>query len=181
MSQDDLSTRENQRPPSRGRSRLAWIVSLNIVAVGTAAGLISGITLGGSHSHAPTTSSSPADSVPAASASSAISSDTAGNPLPATPSFSGTGAYQLPCSDEGSIHSAQGGSEVPFSFINDTSESLQIIWLNYAGDRKTYDTLPSGYKYSVNTFAGSIWMVADSSADCLSIFSINDSGEVTAS
>lgn len=185
MSQDDLSTRENQRPPSR-RGRLAWIVSLNIVAIGTAAGLIVGITSGGIHSEASPASPSsvatePVQSAPAVSSSSTSSGDAGGPTLPGTPSFSGAGANQLPCSDEGSIHSAQGGSEVRFSFINDTPESLRIIWLNYVGARETYGMLPPGYRYSVKTYTGSGWIVADSSADCLSIFSLTDSGEVTAS
>jgi hypothetical protein len=99
----------------------------------------------------------------------------------AQPRFAGFGASQLSCNDEGSIHSAPGGSEVSFSFINDTSGSLRIIRLDYFGNRETFDTLLPGYRYSVNTFTGNDWVVADSSANCLSIFAITDFGQVTVS
>jgi len=188
MSQDDLSSRENQRPPSR-RSRSAWIISLNIAVLGIGAVVFTGIALGGHHSienaGPPGTASAAASTqVPTGSPTgSPVGSPPpgSGSPVSPSPQFSGTGASQYPCSDEDAIHSASGGFAVRFSFVNDSPESLQIIWLNYAGSRVTYNTVPSGYTYNVNTFTGNVWMVASSSASCLGIFYINGPGSVSIS
>ena len=93
--------------------------------------------------------------------------------------FSFTGASQYPCSSEGTIHSTGGGQEVSFAFTNNTSESLQIIWLDGNGNRQTYDTLSPGGTYNVNTYVNQAWMVADPSSSCLGIFGINGSGQLS--
>ena len=188
MSQDDLSSRENQRPPSR-RSRSAWIISLNIAVLGIGATVFTGIALGGHHSIE--NAGPPGTASPAASTQVPIGSPTGGahgSPPPGggsagspSPQFSGTGASQYPCSDEGAIHSVSGGFAVRFSFVNDSPYSLQIIWLDYVGSRVTYNTVPSGDTYNVNTFTGNVWMVASSSASCLGIFYINGPGSVSIS
>ena len=91
------------------------------------------------------------------------------------------GASQYPCSDEGTIHSVPGGAEVPFSFTNNSSESVQIIWLNFAGARVPYVTLSPGGTYNASTYIGDLWLIADPSASCLGIFLINESGQISVS
>jgi molecular chaperone DnaK len=98
---------------------------------------------------------------------------------PQTIDFSFNGASQYPCSAEGTIHSVTGGMGVAFSFTNSSSEDLQIIWLDYSGNRETYDTLDAGDTYNIDTYVGHAWMIADSSANCLAIFGINGGGQVT--
>ena len=93
--------------------------------------------------------------------------------------FTFTGASQYPCSYEGTIRSVPGGSEVLFSFINNTSEPLQIIWLDFSGNRHIYDTLQAGGTYSVNTYIDHAWMIADISSNCLGIFGITGIGQIS--
>lgn len=187
MLQDDLGSRENQRPPGR-RGRLAWIISLNIAAVVVAAGAFVGVSHGGHPNAAAPNPPAPSSTVPpgAGSATSAAPTNAAPGSVPPTtaapaPSdFSPVGASTFPCSDESSLRSTGGGAQVPFSFVNNSQESLQIIWLNYSGSRVTYDILPPGRTYRINTYVGEVWIIADSSASCLGIFSIDGPGNISA-
>ena len=95
--------------------------------------------------------------------------------------FTVTGPAQQSCSAEGTVSSSSAGQEVRFFFQNETSESLQIVWINYSGSPETYDTLPPGYTYSVNTFVGNVWLISDTSSSCLGLFDIEGSGHITAS
>ena len=88
------------------------------------------------------------------------------------------GAGQHSC-DSAGPHSVTGGSKVRFKFVNETQQNLRIIWLNLTGARVNESPLPPGYMYTVNTFIGDDWMVADNSSDCLAIFSIKGAGSVT--
>jgi len=91
------------------------------------------------------------------------------------------GAAEYPCSDEGIVHSVAGGPGVPFSFTNNSSESLQLIWLTYSGSRLQYDTLRPGDTYNVNTYIGNVWMIADLQSSCLGIYFVQGNGQVAAS
>ena len=77
--------------------------------------------------------------------------------------------------------SSSAGQAIRFYFENETSESLQIVWINYSGSPQTFDTLPPGYVYSVNTFVGNVWLISDTSSNCLGLFGIEGSGHITAS
>jgi hypothetical protein len=95
--------------------------------------------------------------------------------------FAVTGASQQSCSAEGTVSSSSTGLEVRFFFQNETAETLQIIWINYTGSPETYDSLPPGGAYSVNTFVGNLWVIGDASSSCLGLFDIEGSGQITAS
>lgn len=100
-------------------------------------------------------------------------------PAAAAAHFNFSEASQYPC---GAVRSVPGGYEVSFSFNNDTSQSLQIIWLDGNGNRVTEDTLSAGGTYSTYTQTDYAWMIADDSADCLGIFGVNgNNGYVTIS
>ena len=77
---------------------------------------------------------------------------------PATPAspyrFRLEGANRYSCSDDGSVYSSANTSKVLFTFINNPAASLQIIWLNFNGERQLYDTLSSGSSFSVDTYIG---------------------------
>lgn len=79
------------------------------------------------------------------------------------------------------MSSTSAGQRVSFSFQNESSETLQIIWINYSGSPETYATLPPGETYSVNTFVGNVWLIGDASSNCLGIFDIEGSGHISAS
>jgi len=99
------------------------------------------------------------------------------SPLP--PQFHSVGANQYSCDSASHSHSVTGGSRVLFSFVNDSQLNLRIIWLNYAGARVNERLLSPGGMYSVNTFIGYDWMVANHSSDCLAIFTVTGPGSVT--
>jgi hypothetical protein len=94
-------------------------------------------------------------------------------------SFSFSGMSPYPCGDEGSIHSAVSYEQVPVVFTNDSSESLQVIWLNTSGNRVLYDTLSPGNSYSADTYVGHVWEIAGYSAACQGIFAVNGAASLT--
>lgn len=95
--------------------------------------------------------------------------------------FTVTGASQQSCSAAGTVSSTASGQTFSFYFQNETSESLQIVWINYSGSPQTFDTLAPGGTYGVNTFVGNVWQISDTSSNCLGLFDIEASGHVTAS
>jgi Hsp70 protein len=187
-----------ERPPNpRGKQlrRLA-VLAGSIFAI---AGLATGLALANSGpSPAPlptnTDSATPAfTTAPASTApptTSAPSFTTAPPVTTAPPStappnnapaqFSFTEASQYPCSREGTIRSAAGFS-VAFAFVNDTSDPLQIIWIDDNGNRQIQDTLPAGDTYNVTIRTNEAWIIADDSSNCLAIFGINGAGQITTS
>jgi hypothetical protein len=92
--------------------------------------------------------------------------------------FQFDGLSQYPCSDEGTIHSVGNGLEVRVAFINQSSSSVQIDWINGSGARQTYDTLAPGNTYNVNTYVQQVWLIADYQSTCLDFFYVNQGGDV---
>ena len=175
MSQDDLSSRENQKPPSRR----SWIVGLNVAAGVVAVLVFAGVALGGRHGSSPQSGqSSTAAATPTPTSAGTPTGPSSGPPV--LVQFTAVGAGQHSCDSAGHAHSVTGGSKVRFKFVNETQQNLQIIWLNLAGARVNESLLPPDYMYTVNTFIGDDWMVADNSSDCLAIFSVKGAGSVTA-
>ena len=76
------------------------------------------------------------------------------------------------------MHSLPSAHSVTFTFYNASIVPLQIIWLNFSGTRVTYSALQPGQDFSVNTYLNSVWMLADSSANCQGIFAINAAGQI---
>jgi hypothetical protein len=174
MSQDDLSSRENQRPPGR-RSRSTWI-GLEIAAGLAIAGIVAGVSLstlgGGTEATGGTTPS--ASSAQTATAGATI----AGGEVIGV---SVTGASLHLCSAEGTIHSVNLGPGVTFSFENHLGEILHISRLNYQDRWVPTHSLPPGDTYDVNTTVGNVWMIAFASPICLTILSIQNSGHISVS
>ena len=183
------------RPPQH-RSRQIRRLAILGVALFAAAGLIIGLSLAVSHhpnNAAPSPSTAPPPdntTTPPPDNTTTPPPDNTTTPPPdnntTTPPAGPTGAEvagatQYPCSDEGSIRSQSGGVEVPFSFTNDSSVVLQIVWINFAGGRQIYDTLQPGGTFNINTFTGHLWMVANDSSDCEFMEFITGSGQMTVS
>jgi hypothetical protein len=101
------------------------------------------------------------------------------SPVPVTYYFSFNDASQYPCSDEGSIHSVAGGYEAAFTFYNDSSTYLQVIWLDYNGARYTHGSLAPGASWTADTYAEDVWMIADEASTCEGIFDVAGNGGVT--
>lgn len=146
-----------------------------IAAAATVTGAaVFGLALGeAQHNALPTPGSAATTPAPAASPS-LSPSPTVASP----PAFNFSGASQYACSAEGVIDSTAGFA-VTFSFINNSSEAVQVIWLNASGNRMPYGVLPPGYTDKVNAFTNGTWIIADASGNCERIFRINESGHVT--
>jgi hypothetical protein len=112
---------------------------------------------------------------PAGAATTPIAAPASSVPL----NFSFTGASPYPCSDEGQIHSVIGGLGASYTFYNNSSSALQVIWLNYGGGRYLRATVAPGNYWSVDTYTGYLWMVAASDSTCQGIFFINGSGDLS--
>src|SRR5712692_668949 len=76
----------------------------------------------------------------------------------------------LPCSQEGLLHSIEGATTTSIEFINQTSDSVNIYWLNYNGGRQFYNTLAAGASYTQQTYVTHPWVVTDSNNQCIAIF-----------
>lgn len=98
---------------------------------------------------------------------------------PASYNFSFNNASQYPCSDEGSIHSLAGGDEATFTFYNNSSTSLEIIWITDGGARYTRTTVAPGDNWTVYTDVADLWMIANLAATCEGIFDVAGTGNVT--
>jgi hypothetical protein len=99
-------------------------------------------------------------------------------PPPPTYYFSYDGATQYPCSYESNMHSVGGGYEEPFSFVNRSATYVQIDWLNLNGARELYDTLQPGESYTIESYVGHVWLIANPEAACLGIFDVDNYGQV---
>jgi hypothetical protein len=107
-------------------------------------------------------------------------------PAPTTPApvaltyyFDYTSSSQYPCSSEGSVHTVLTDLEDPFDFINNSSTSLQIFWLNTSGNRISKDTLPPGDTYYSDAYYQDAFLIASPNATCEGIFVVDGNGGVT--
>jgi Hsp70 protein len=166
--------------------RLAILAGSIFAVAGAVTGIALGLTGGTSpppvsppSTAPPSTTAPPISTSPSTTAPVTTPSTTAPPATAAPLSFSFADASQYPCNDEGNLHSASDGPNASFAFINNTSEPLQIIWLDGSGNRQTEDTLPGNETFTDNIRADEAWMIADSSSDCLAIFGVNGSGQIT--
>jgi von Hippel-Lindau disease tumor suppressor protein len=55
-------------------------------------------------------------------------------------------------------------------FLNSSSVTQNVYWLNYGGTRQLYATLAPGQSYVQSTFLTHPWVVTDSSNACRAIY-----------
>ncbi len=146
-------------------------------------------------STAPAYSASPVNPSPAAPSSAPATpppATHAPSPKPTTPKPKPTtaaaqyvagasGVTAFSCSNLGGTGSIPGGSSVAFSFINDSSSSVQIDYLASNDTVEPYDTIPAGGRYSPGPATDSEWMVATAGGSCLGIYEIDGSGSISVS
>jgi hypothetical protein len=56
------------------------------------------------------------------------------------------------------------------NFLNKTTGTVNIIWIDFGGSRKLYGTLRSDRSASQATYTGHLWLVTDQSNNCLGAF-----------
>jgi uncharacterized protein (TIGR03437 family) len=81
-----------------------------------------------------------------------------------------TALTALPCSLESSLISLNSNVSTTVDFENQTSQTVQVYWLNFMGARVLYYTLPPGMGYVQQTFVTHPWVITDSSNTCIEIF-----------
>ena len=59
------------------------------------------------------------------------------------------------------LKSANSGVATTLTFVNRSSETVKIYWLDFDGKRKLYETLPAGKKCDQPTYVLHPWVVTD--------------------
>jgi 6-phosphogluconolactonase len=91
-------------------------------------------------------------------------SATAGN-VPSVPDLSA-----ISCTQESSLRSISGATATSIAFLNASSQTRNVYWLDYGGQRVLYSTLPTGLSYLQGTFLTHPWLITDSAGQCLNIY-----------
>ncbi|MGD0538257.1 MAG: DPP IV N-terminal domain-containing protein [Verrucomicrobiota bacterium] len=68
------------------------------------------------------------------------------------------------------------GEETSITFVNRTKAEAVIFWLNEEGEQRRYATVAPGDRYRQHTFAGHIWLAADSQGRELAVFEATENG-----
>jgi hypothetical protein len=75
----------------------------------------------------------------------------------------------LPCDREPTLRSTSGDVPASVRFLNQRTEPIELIWLDYDGKRKSYGAVPAGSTHEQKTFLTHPWIIATSSGTCLEI------------
>lgn len=70
--------------------------------------------------------------------------------------------------------SENGGEETSLAFKNELRETVQLFWLDLAGERQPYGTIEPGQERRQHTFAKHVWLVTDQSGTELAAFAATD-------
>ncbi|HVS88720.1 MAG TPA: kelch repeat-containing protein [Candidatus Acidoferrum sp.] len=74
------------------------------------------------------------------------------------------------CSLESSLRSINGTTTAAIQFLNSSSITQNVYWLNYGGTRQLFATLAPGQSYVQFTFLTHPWVATDSSNTCRAIY-----------
>ncbi len=74
------------------------------------------------------------------------------------------------CPAPGNIRSVDSKSKAVIHFSNNTERTVNVVWLDYEGNRKTYKTLKRGEVYEQQTFVGHPWLIVDGKGVCLGVY-----------
>jgi WD40 repeat protein len=74
------------------------------------------------------------------------------------------------CNLESSLHSINGTTTAAIQFLNSSSVTQNVYWLNYSGTRVLYSTLSPGQSFLQPTFLTHPWVVTDSNNTCRAIY-----------
>lgn len=92
-------------------------------------------------------------------------------PPPVTPPLPvGHVGGDYPCAEESALFSQQTSIQSRLIFRNELPQSVQLFWLDYDGGRRPHMTLTPGETGVQPTFFTHLWLVADSSGQCLAIY-----------
>ncbi len=62
------------------------------------------------------------------------------------------------------------GPETTLHFVNRTSGTVELFWLDFGGQRKSYGKIPAGKTREMSTYAGHVWVVVNAEGRSLAVF-----------
>jgi len=71
---------------------------------------------------------------------------------------------------EGPRASRRTGADTTITFVNRTQGEVELFWLDPEGQRRSYGRLAAGEQRQQHTFAGHVWVAADSGGETLAVF-----------
>ena len=74
------------------------------------------------------------------------------------------------CDEESNLHSLGTKNPTTLHFVNRSPSTRLVYWISHAGTRTLYTTLLPGKLFTVQTYIGHPWIVADTSDKCLGIY-----------
>ncbi len=66
------------------------------------------------------------------------------------------------------------GDKTNLSFDNRTPQSVELFWLTFDGDRKSYGSIAPGTKHEQQTFAGHVWLAVGPKGQTLAAYEASD-------
>lgn len=75
----------------------------------------------------------------------------------------------LRCDAEPSLRSIKGDAPVVVQFSNLRADAVELFWLDYDGQRKSYGLLSAGATREQRTYLSHPWLIASTSGACLEI------------
>ncbi len=83
-----------------------------------------------------------------------------------------------PATDLNRLRSGNNGSQVDVTFINQTQQTLTLVWVDGSGERRPYGTVEPGQTRTQNTYAGHAWLALDSDGQAIAGFTASSSARV---
>jgi von Hippel-Lindau disease tumor suppressor protein len=74
------------------------------------------------------------------------------------------------CESEPNFASRPSKEPTGITFVNRSDEPVKIYWLNFQGERVSYQYLPPGGRFTQRTFMGHNWLVTTTAEQCIGIF-----------
>lgn len=79
-------------------------------------------------------------------------------------------AYELPCSDASTLKSERSDKPVKLRFVNESSGTVIIQWIDFNGALKEYGALKPGEQMTQETFITHPWIAAYQEGSCRQFF-----------
>lgn len=74
------------------------------------------------------------------------------------------GISRLPVSTAKDQRSRESTKKTTIQFVNDTGSKVNVMWIDFAGERVQYKELDSGASYEQDTFLTHPWIIVDATS-----------------
>ncbi|EDY17573.1 conserved hypothetical protein [Chthoniobacter flavus Ellin428] len=62
------------------------------------------------------------------------------------------------------------GAATKITFVNGSTQAIQVYWIDYNGNRVLYQTLAPGEEYGLNTYLHHPWVITDEEGNAWTIY-----------